>query len=58
MDLILILFLIVSNFQLLMLLFQGFMREHMTQIPKNDSISSYDTPFLTTYCIYPITWFE
>jgi len=58
MDLSLILFLIVSNFQLLMLLFQGSMREQMTQITKNDLISPYDTQFLTTYCTYTITWFE
>ena len=57
-DLILILFLIVSNFHLLMLLFQVFMGVHMTQIQKNDSISQYDTKFLMTYCTYPITWFE
>jgi len=31
---------------------------HTTQIPKNDSISHYDTKFLMTYCTYPITWFE
>jgi len=42
--------------------FLGFHRRaydsNSTQILKYDSISSYDTQFLTTYCTYLITWFK